>query len=124
MKIHITNKTKGTIDKLIDEFPSKEFTLFGKTRVEGDEVHLIDIRVPNQTSTGGDTEVDEDEISQFLNELIDAGEDPRDWNMWIHSHHSMGAFWSGTDTTQMDSFDIGGPEFFFHVTQWVCPQNF
>ena len=115
MEIHISHVMKKILDDLVRSSPGKEFTLFGKTRLEGEEVHLVDIRVPSQTSSGGDTELSEDDNEKFLNELLDGGENPAEWNMWIHSHHSMGAFWSGTDTSQMESFNTGGPAYFFHV---------
>lgn len=113
MKIIISHKLKKIIDSLVG-LNHREFTMFGKTRVEGQEVHLIDIRIPEQTSSTGATEVSPNELDLFLTELLSEGEDPEHWNMWIHSHNTMGAFWSATDKAQMQSFDVG-PSHFFHV---------
>lgn len=114
MKYIFTPEIKQTLDTLVKHYP-KEFTLFGKTRIEGEKIHLIDLRVPEQTSSTGDTELSEDELEKFLLGLLDDGENPKDWNMWIHSHHSLGAFWSQTDRDQMNSFNTGGPAHFFHL---------
>ncbi len=108
----------STIDRIITHLTHKigiEFTLFGKTRYENGAIHLIDIRVPEQVSSGADTEISPDALEKFMEELINDDENPKDWNMWIHSHNTMGAFWSGTDTTQMNSFNTGGPDYFAHM---------
>lgn len=100
--------------KILVEKNAREFTLFGKTRIVGEEVQLLDIRVPNQRSSVADTEVSSENLVEFMEKLLEDGENPKDWNMWIHSHNTMGAFWSGTDTAQMKSFNCG-PDFFFHM---------
>ena len=114
MKIIIPHKIDKILKKLTKNF-DHEFTLFGKTKIIGSEIHILDIRVPVQESTGVDTEVSQDDLEKFLLELVEDNENPKDWNMWIHSHHSMSAFWSGTDRQQMSSFNTGGPEYFFHI---------
>lgn len=114
MKFFIPHELGQIIIHLTKSIP-EEYTLFGKTKIEGELVTLVDIRVPNQESTHGDTEVSPDNMEKFMMELLDSGENPKDWNMWIHSHNTMGAFWSGTDTSQMQSFNSGGPDFFFHM---------
>lgn len=62
-------------------------------QLEVGEVFLIE-----QTASGGDVEMDEDAISQFMVEMIKKGKEqmPRGW--W-HSHVNMNVFWSGTDET-------------------------
>lgn len=114
MRFIIPHEISTTLNKLVEHFP-REFTVFGKTEVNGEDVRLVDIRVPDQTSTMSNTEVTADELEKFMIELIDAGENPAAWNMWIHSHNTMGAFWSNTDTNQMQSFNSGGPQYFFHI---------
>jgi hypothetical protein len=112
MKIIVPGVLNRTIDHLVKENPNREFSLFAATHIEGDNVHVDELRVPLQESTGGNTEADK---GAFLEELIEYGEDPARWNMWIHSHNTMGAFWSGQDEKQMFEFNKGNTPFFFHM---------
>jgi len=114
MKIIIPADIDKILTYLVDTFKDKEFTLYGKTRIVGEEVHLEKLFVPNQESTSSTTDADPD---QLIDELDEAGEgaELEHWNMWIHSHHTMGAFWSGTDDEQMRAFDKGGKHFFHMV---------
>lgn len=106
------------IKKLLDDLVrqnDREFTLFGKTREENGDIYLEDVRVPTQRSTYGSTEVDKEHMLTFVEELINEGEDPARWNMWIHSHNKMGAFWSNIDKEQMASFNMGDTQYFSHL---------
>jgi proteasome lid subunit RPN8/RPN11 len=47
-----------------------------------------------QECTSGDTELDEDAVAKLL---FESREDEGEMMFWWHSHHDMGAFWSGTD---------------------------
>jgi hypothetical protein len=114
MKIIIPAHLRRVLDRLASTYDT-EFMMFGKTQVVGGDVCLTDLRVPHQTSSAGETECSEDESISFLEELINSGENPQEWNMWIHSHHHMGAFWSPTDKQQMESFNRGGVKHFFHI---------
>jgi proteasome lid subunit RPN8/RPN11 len=113
MKIVIPHQLDAILSYLVEAFDN-EFTLFGKTRVdyETEEVHLVEIRVPEQESASSTTEADQ---GSFLEELIEAGENPEDWNMWIHSHNNFGAFFSGTDDDTMQSFNRGNTTHFWHM---------
>jgi hypothetical protein len=41
-------------------------------------------------------------------EMDRSGEDPKNWNVWWHSHASMGVFWSGTDNDTIVSHANNG----------------
>lgn len=118
MKLIIPLKIKLLLSKLCAEFNDQEWTMFGKIENLTDGVfRLVNIKVPFQKNTSANTEVDDTNLAKFIQELIDEGEDPASWRSWIHSHHSMGAFWSGTDTAQMKSFDMGkqGAPYMIHL---------
>lgn len=113
MKIIIPLHIMATLRPLVENC-EREFTLFGKTEIVDGNARLIDFRIPEQTSCTGETEVEEDELVSFIDQLITDGEDTKDWNMWIHSHHTMGAFWSATDKEQMAAFSKSA-DLWFHV---------
>ena len=55
-----------------------------------------------QKCSGGNTLIDAEEKNKLLEEL---GEDKKRLCFWWHSHVDMTAFWSGTDTTNMDEWE-------------------
>lgn len=81
-----------------------EIAGMGKTQIteEGD-IMLIDIAIYDQTVTGGTADLSSLALAKFQTELIQNGESPKSWNLWWHSHASMQAFFSGTDTGTIDS---------------------
>lgn len=83
-----------------------EISGFGKVeRINGD-LHITDIKIFEQEVTGGTTDLDLDNIAKFLMELNTAGEDPSKYKLWWHSHNTMSAFFSGTDTSTIDELGM------------------
>ena len=115
MQIIIPAEISASLHKLCRHYENKEFTLIGKSRVEGENVYLVDFRVPHHESDSVNTEMTQEDQEKFYDELIAEKENPVEWNFWIHSHHTMGVFWSGTDKEQMSEFNTGAPDMFFHV---------
>lgn len=113
MKIVIEKVLMDKIRALVLSTP-EEFTLMGKTKLVDGNIELIDFRIPKQSSNASTTEVSASQIIDFVNELDDVGENPAEWNMWIHSHNTMGVFWSGQDLKQMEEFNMG-PAWFAHL---------
>lgn len=71
--------------------------LIGERSADGFEVKVTDFRVPKQRRTGGDvsmTEPMEGDGSTVGPEVVGV----------LHSHHRMGAFFSGTDNTELNPF--------------------
>ena len=117
MQIILSSEVYHTISSLV-ACEAREFTLFGKSEPDGQgNIRVIDIIVPEQESGGAETEVSETNLLATMTALKERREDIEKWNVWIHSHNTMGAFWSGTDTRQMESFNHGknGAQFFYHV---------
>lgn len=113
-KIFIPYSLKRKLDYLVEN-TSEEFTLFGKSEIVKGGVRLVDVRIPNQTSAGATTELAESDLIDFVEELVNDGENPKEWNFWVHSHNTMGAFWSKTDKDQMESFGAFGVDCFYSV---------
>ncbi len=74
-----------------------EVSGFGKVRTEKDAYIITDIKIFRQRCTGEHTELNQEALAKFMLELSRRDEDPSLWNLWWHSHASMGVFFSGTD---------------------------
>lgn len=61
------------------------------------EVYLID-----QEAGGSDTEMDDQAIAKFMEELIEQGHDQMPQGWW-HSHVNMSVFWSSTDENTINN---------------------
>lgn len=114
MKILIPENLKVIIDTLVTEFPSDEWTMIGKTQYDKGNIRLLDLRAVKQNSTGGTTVMTADEEYEFIKELKKDHENPKNWNLWMHSHNTMGAFWSGTDTQNFKDWNKG-QDYMVHV---------
>ena len=111
-KLYIPYDVKETLFQLCEKRPL-EWTIFGKTEFYEDGVRLVDFRVPKQSNSGAHSDVAESDLLNMVEGLANEGEDLSRWNVWIHSHNKLGAFFSGTDTSQMDDFaGLGVPIMF------------
>ncbi len=103
-------KLKNVLDHLARIKP-KEWTAFGKLEPypweEGTAYRLTDIDFPKQTNASSSTDVISEDFATFAEQLRSRKEPLNQWKLWIHSHNTMGAFWSGTDKDQMESFKSG-----------------
>ena len=64
---------------------------------------LFDPVILKQENTGTTTELDKDALTDFyVKTAMVHGEDIR--FCWWHSHHTMGAFWSGTDVKEINAW--------------------
>lgn len=109
------NKPKLIIPKLVFDKVMHWVHLAGNREISGlgkltydpqkNQFEVIDAHVLKQTiQTSGNTEIDAAAIGKFMYETREQG--PYVW--WWHSHHSMGAFWSGTDRECINSFGRDG----------------
>lgn len=64
---------------------------------EKDEIVVDDCVIFEQKCTSANTDISDEAMAKFMYKLRQDGENPKDWNLWWHSHASMGVFWSGTD---------------------------
>lgn len=74
------------------------------TRVTPEEtiVHVHNIKIFKQVVTGAHTTLDNVALTGFYVDLVRAGEDPKLWNLWWHSHNTFSVFFSGVDTNTIE----------------------
>ena len=116
MKVIITNEAW----ERILEYAQSAYTNF-KSEIGGMAiVHRIDddpdeptflIDEPSivkQEISGGNCVLDKDALAEYYAQTAIKHKDKKDLSfLWWHSHHTMGAFWSGTDLTAIDEFNNG-----------------
>lgn len=85
---------------------------------EDGNLWVTDIAIYNQEVTGGTADLSPQALAMFQTELIKAGKSPKNWYLWWHSHHTMGAFFSTTDTGT-----IGTSTEFDHLMSLVVNQR-
>lgn len=95
--------TRDTYKKMFDYVFATKLEISGLGRVEKKEDRLVitDVAIFEQEVSGASTELDIDAIAKFMIDLDKNGEDMSLWKVWWHSHNSMSAFFSGTDTNTM-----------------------
>lgn len=85
-----------------------EWTAFGEIEEvkngRGQYFILKDISFPPQENAGATTDVSGEDYAKFGERMHKEKKDTSTFKLWIHSHNTMNAFWSGTDTTQMETF--------------------
>lgn len=81
-----------------------EIAGMGKVRIDEEAGQIIveDVAIYDQEVTNGTADLSSAALASFMTEMIQRGESPRSWILWWHSHASMGAFFSSTDTGTID----------------------
>ena len=101
MKIIFNKEAYKKMFNYIDAVDT-EISGFGKISITATgDILVEDVKIFKQTVSASETELSDEAIGNFLEELIALGEDPYNWKLWWHSHANMGVFWSGTDTATM-----------------------
>lgn len=86
------------IKVLHKKYPSTEWLAICKIENLWDwHFVMTDMIHPQQKWVGGEVETTDDWMDWAVDYLVKQGEDLSKWNCILHSHHSMGCFWSGTD---------------------------
>ena len=94
----INGRCAEQIKTLHKEYPSTEWLALCKIEPQGSWAFLMtDMIFPQQKGVGAEVETTKEWMEWQVKELINRGEDLRQWNCVLHSHHSMGCFWSWTD---------------------------
>ena len=65
---------------------------------------LSDVEILKQENTGTTTELDAEAVAEYKMKYAMKYKDERLKFVWWHSHHTMGAFWSGTDENEIDAW--------------------
>lgn len=104
-------KMTRLIKALHAEHPSKEWMMFNHLTKTSNGVFIADdaFFMPQQTS-GANVTAEDDRRNAFVKYAIEHDiDDIQNWRLVTHSHHSMGAFFSGRDNEQkLDYMDQEG----------------
>ena len=68
---------------------------------------LVDVVILKQEISGGNTVLEKDALAVYYTKQAKKMGKKNFRFCWWHSHHTMSAFWSGTDITAIDEFNEG-----------------
>ncbi len=69
---------------------------------EDDRWRLMDPVILKQETSGGNCDIDAEALAIYYGKVSDKYEGKEIRHLWWHSHHTMQAFWSGTDTNTIE----------------------
>jgi len=84
---------KNEISGLMTAIPQKDGT-----------IKVGNVEILKQENTGTNTELDGEAVSKYMMKYAMQYKDKNMKFVWWHSHHTMGAFWSGTDEKEIDAW--------------------
>ena len=64
-----------------------------------------DVEIMKQENSGSNTELDGDAVTAYKMKYGMKHKNPNMKFVWWHSHHTMDAFWSGTDKQEIDAWE-------------------
>tara|TARA_R100000458_G_scaffold57641_1_gene64119 strand:+ start:3194 stop:4108 length:915 start_codon:yes stop_codon:yes gene_type:complete len=95
---------------------------------EDGRIKVGDVEILKQENTGSNTELDGDAVSEYMMKYGMKYNNPEMKFVWWHSHHTMGAFWSGTDIKEIEAWENNSyslalvinlkEEYLFRVSFW------
>ena len=95
---------------------------------EDGDWEVKDPKILKQKITASNTHLNKEELAKYYTKAAKKYSDYEFRFCWWHSHHTMGAFWSGTDTNTIDEFNEGDfsfalvvnlkEEYKFRVSVW------
>lgn len=107
MKCYIESLAALKMKYYVDSV-NAEISGVGKTRMEGEDIYVEDVIIFKQKCSGAHTDLDQEDEMRIMFERDQRGESSKDWNLWWHSHNTMGVFWSSTDNNNIVDQAGGG----------------
>ena len=111
-----------------DEHKSEIGGMMVVVKDEDNDWSVQDPVIMKQRISAGNTHLDKEELAKYYTKAAIKYKDNEFRFCWWHSHHTMGAFWSGTDTNTIDEFNDGDfsfalvvnlkEEYKFRVSVW------
>lgn len=98
----LTNKAYQKMMAYVDLCPD-EISGLGKVEIEDGEFTVTDVEIFTQVVSPTHSDIPSKALAKFQCELLARGENPKNWFCWWHSHAKMGTFFSGTDTSTIES---------------------
>ena len=74
---------------------------------------IEDPQIMNQEIGGTTCDLDKEELAKYYTQMAVKYKDTNFRFCWWHSHHTMGAFWSGTDLSSIDEYGEGESDLSF-----------
>ena len=90
-----------------DEFKAEIGGMSVMIEDEDGDWELKDPVILKQVVTAGNTHLDKDELAKYYTRTAKKYAKKNFRFCWWHSHHTMDAFWSGTDTNTIEEFSDG-----------------
>ena len=99
MKIILSQNADNKIKHMIMAVPTEIGAMLSGYVTEGGDVYVSDVYMTKQTVSGSDIDFDQEScniavLKAMANDEMLIG--------WVHSHASMGVFWSGTDVNTIN----------------------
>jgi len=111
-----------------DEHKSEIGGMMVVVKDEDGDWSVQDPVIMKQRISAGNTHLDKEELAKYYTKAAIKYKDNEFRFCWWHSHHTMGAFWSGTDTNTIDEYSDGDfsfalvvnlkEEYKFRVSVW------
>src|SRR5687768_7029391 len=76
---------------------SGEISGFGLMHMADSSLVIDEVFIAGQRCSATSTEIAEEDLAEFLDELLTRGADPGQLHLYWHSHADMQVFWSSTD---------------------------
>ena len=97
-------KLQGWATLAYDEDKNEISGLMTAVPQEDGRILVSDVEILKQENTGSNTELDGDSVSAYMMKYGMKYNNPDMKFVWWHSHHTMGAFWSGTDIKEIEAW--------------------
>ena len=117
MKVYIL---KDCWDKIINyakaAYHSEKCEIGGMSVVTQDkdgDWWIEDPQIMNQEIGGTTCDLDKEDLARYYTQMAIKYKDTNFRFCWWHSHHTMGAFWSGTDLSSIDEYGEGESDLSF-----------
>lgn len=102
MEVEAYKRMREYVDQCPDEIQG-----FGVVSVDKNLLLVHKIFIIPQEVSSVDTEIDESDMHRLLEYAVENDIDPQTIKFWWHSHVNMSVFWSGTDTTMLNTWQNG-----------------
>ncbi len=117
MKVYIL---KDSWDKIINyakaAYHSEKAEIGGMSVVTQDkdgDWWIEDPQIMNQEIASTTCDLDKEDLAKYYTQMAVKYKDTNFRFCWWHSHHTMGAFWSGTDLSSIDEYGEGESDLSF-----------
>lgn len=112
------------VRKLHSEYTNKERSGIARIEKRDGYYEMTDIRFPKQSNHWAETEMKDWGLDELLEDIFtNTPEQLHEWKCWIHSHHHMWCFWSGTDEKAKRSFNDWATDYRWSVVTAYDKQN-